>query len=179
MKKLCPTLQPHGLQHARLPYLSPSPRVCPGSGSLSRWCHPIISSSATLLSFTQPYYFFWQYPYLLYAFKHNQQEEKPSELFRLRASSVSVDVFRVIPCLLLQEMSGGASSYSILHDQVLSVLWICGLRELLNTLESVSLLHFGSAIKPEIYNISYFFSFPWSTKITLFSVMHFIILPQT
>ena len=77
-------------------------------------------------------------------------------------------------------LDGGASrSYSILHDQVLSVLRICGLWWLLNTLESVSLLHFVSAIKPEIYNMSHFFSFPQSTKITLFSIMHFIItLPQ-
>ena len=27
----CPTLQPHGLQHIRLPCPSPSPRVCPNS----------------------------------------------------------------------------------------------------------------------------------------------------
>ena len=29
--KSCPTLQPHGLQHARLPCPSPSPRVCSNS----------------------------------------------------------------------------------------------------------------------------------------------------
>ena len=36
---------PHGLQHARLPCPSPSPRVCSNSCPLSWWCHPIISSS--------------------------------------------------------------------------------------------------------------------------------------
>ena len=36
-------LQPHGLQHARLPCLSPSPRACSNSCPLSQWCHPIIS----------------------------------------------------------------------------------------------------------------------------------------
>ena len=41
--KLCPTL-PHGLQHARLPCPSPSPRVCSDSCPLRRWCHPTISS---------------------------------------------------------------------------------------------------------------------------------------
>ena len=39
------SLWPHGLQHTRLPCLSPSPRVCSDSCPLSWWCHPIISSS--------------------------------------------------------------------------------------------------------------------------------------
>ena len=42
-------LQPHGLQHARLPCLS-SPGVCSNSCSLSWWCHPTISSSVTPFS---------------------------------------------------------------------------------------------------------------------------------
>ena len=41
----CPTLRPHGLQHARLPCPSPTPRVYPNSCPLSQWCHPTISSS--------------------------------------------------------------------------------------------------------------------------------------
>ena len=44
------SLQPQGLQHARPPYPSPSPRVCPSSCTLNQWCHPTISSSVTLLS---------------------------------------------------------------------------------------------------------------------------------
>ena len=36
-------LQPHGLQHARLPYPSPSPGGCSNSCPLSQWCHPTIS----------------------------------------------------------------------------------------------------------------------------------------
>ena len=39
------SLWPHGLQHARLPCPSLSPRVCSNSCPLSRWRHPIISSS--------------------------------------------------------------------------------------------------------------------------------------
>ena len=38
------SLQPQGLQHARLPYLSPAPGACSNSCPLSRWCHPTISS---------------------------------------------------------------------------------------------------------------------------------------
>ena len=43
--KLCLTLQPHGLQHTRLPCPSPFPGVCSDSCALSRWCHPTISSA--------------------------------------------------------------------------------------------------------------------------------------
>ena len=44
------SLEAHGLQHARRPCPSPSPRVCPSSCPLNRWCHPTISSSVTLFS---------------------------------------------------------------------------------------------------------------------------------
>ena len=39
------SLQPHELQHARLPCPSPTPRACSNSCPLSRWCYPTISSS--------------------------------------------------------------------------------------------------------------------------------------
>ena len=39
------SLWPHGLQHARLPCPSPTPRVCSNPCPLSQWCHPTISSS--------------------------------------------------------------------------------------------------------------------------------------
>ena len=38
-------LQPHGLQHARPPCPSPTPRVYSNSCPLNWWCHPAISSS--------------------------------------------------------------------------------------------------------------------------------------
>ena len=44
------SLQPHGLQHTRLPYPSLSPGVCLKLGPLSQWCHPAISSSVTPFS---------------------------------------------------------------------------------------------------------------------------------
>ena len=40
-----PTLQPHGLQHARLPCPSPTPGACSNSCPSSQSCHPTISSS--------------------------------------------------------------------------------------------------------------------------------------
>ena len=36
------SLQPHGLQHARLSCSSPSPGVCSNSCALNQWCHPTI-----------------------------------------------------------------------------------------------------------------------------------------
>ena len=48
VSKLCLTLQPHELQHARLPCPSLSPKVCSNSCPLTWWCHPTISSSVTL-----------------------------------------------------------------------------------------------------------------------------------
>ena len=39
------SLRPHGLQHARLPCLSPTPIAYRNSCTLSQQCHPTISSS--------------------------------------------------------------------------------------------------------------------------------------
>ena len=44
------SLWPNGLQHARLPCLSPTPGACSNSCPLSRWCHPTISSSVVPFS---------------------------------------------------------------------------------------------------------------------------------
>ena len=44
------SLQPHGLQHTRLPCPSPTSGVYPNSCALSRWCHPTISSSVISFS---------------------------------------------------------------------------------------------------------------------------------
>ena len=43
--QLCPTLWPHGLQHARCQSPSSCPRACSNSCPLNQWCHPTISSS--------------------------------------------------------------------------------------------------------------------------------------
>ena len=44
------SLRPHGLQHARPPCPSPTPRVYSHS---SRWCHPLSSSSLPALNLSQ------------------------------------------------------------------------------------------------------------------------------
>ena len=53
----CPTLcDHHGLQHARHPCPSPSPRACSNSCPLSQWCHSTILSS--VISFSSWLQFF-------------------------------------------------------------------------------------------------------------------------
>ena len=48
--QLCPTLRPHGLQHARLPCPSPTPGAYSNSCPSSWWCHPTISPSVAPFS---------------------------------------------------------------------------------------------------------------------------------
>ena len=54
----CLTLRPHGLRHTRLPCPTPTPRACPNSCPLSRWCHhptvssPVVPFSSCPQSFT-------------------------------------------------------------------------------------------------------------------------------
>ena len=49
------SLRPHGPQHARPPYPSPTPRVYSDSYPLSWWCHPTISSSVVPFSCLQSF----------------------------------------------------------------------------------------------------------------------------
>ena len=44
------SLQPHGLQHTRLPCPSPTPTACSNSCPSSRWCHPTISAPVITFS---------------------------------------------------------------------------------------------------------------------------------
>ena len=50
------SLRPHGLQHARLPCPSPTPRAYSNSCPLSRWWHPTISSSVIPFSSILQYF---------------------------------------------------------------------------------------------------------------------------
>ena len=49
------SLPPHGLQHARPPCPSPTPRVYSNPCPLSRWCHPTILSSVIPCSCPQSF----------------------------------------------------------------------------------------------------------------------------
>ena len=50
------SLRPHGLQHARLPCPSPTPRACSSSCPSSWWCHLTISSSVVPFSRLQSFW---------------------------------------------------------------------------------------------------------------------------
>ena len=49
------SLQPHGLQHVRVPCSSPSSGACSGELVMSWWCHPSISTSVILFSCLQSF----------------------------------------------------------------------------------------------------------------------------
>ena len=49
------SLRPHGLQHARLPCPSPTPRACSNSCPSNWWCHPTTSSSVIPFSHLQSF----------------------------------------------------------------------------------------------------------------------------
>ena len=49
------SLQPYWLQHARLPYPSPTPRTCSNSCPSSQWCHPTVSASVVPFSCLQSF----------------------------------------------------------------------------------------------------------------------------
>ena len=51
------SFRPYGLQHARPPCPSPTPRVYSNSCPLSRWCHPIIPAS--VVPFSSCFQSFW------------------------------------------------------------------------------------------------------------------------
>ena len=50
------SLWPYGLQHARLPDLSPTPGACSNSCLSSQWCHPTVSSSVVPFSSCLQYF---------------------------------------------------------------------------------------------------------------------------
>ena len=50
------SLQPHGLQHTRIPCPSSTPRACSNSGPSSQWCHPTMSSSVVPFSSCLQYF---------------------------------------------------------------------------------------------------------------------------
>ena len=55
LAKSCPILQPHGLQHPRLPCPSPSPGAFSNSCPLSHSCRPAILSSVVPFSYLQSF----------------------------------------------------------------------------------------------------------------------------
>ena len=89
------SLKPHGLQHARLPCPSPTPRACSNSCPSSWGCHPTISSSVVpFSSYLQSFPESGSFPvsqfftsgghkYWSFSFSISRSNEHPGLIFRV------------------------------------------------------------------------------------------------
>ena len=103
---------PHGLQHARLPCPSPSPRACSNSCPWSQWCHPTISSSVVPFSSC------------LQSFLASESFPM-SQLFTPGGQNIGVSASApVLPMNIQDWFSLGLASLISLHSNMLSRLLI-------------------------------------------------------
>ena len=107
------SLQPHGLQHARLPCPSPIPRNCSNSCPSSRWCHPIIlSSDVSFSSRLQSFPASESFPESQFFTSGGQSIEASASVF-------PVNIHDWLPLgltVLISLQSRGLSWWSLLHD---------------------------------------------------------------
>ena len=112
-------LQPHGLQHARLPCPSLTPRICSNSCPLSQWCHPTISSS---LAFSCPQSF----PALRVFSNESLQEMAKVSEFQLQHQPFQW-IFRLLSFRIdwfdLHAVQGTRKSVLQHHNSKASILW--------------------------------------------------------
>ena len=115
--------QPHGLQHARPPCLSPTPGVYSNSCPVSRWCHPAIWSS------------FVPFSSCLQSFPASGSFQM-SQLFTSGGQSIGVSALNISPsnehpgmipfrmdCLDLLAVQGNLKSLLQHHSSKASMLW--------------------------------------------------------
>ena len=118
-------LQHHGLQHARPPYPSTTPRVYSNSCPLSHWCHPTISSS--VVSFL-PAFNLSQHQCLFKWVSFSQKVAKVLE-FQLQHQSFPL-ISRLISFrkdwLDLLAVQGTVKSLFQHHSSKASILWCSG-----------------------------------------------------
>ena len=113
------SLQPHGLQHTRLPCPSLSPRVCSNSCPLSWWCHPTVSSSATPFPCTQSCPASGSFPM-------SQLFTSGDQSIRTSASVLPMNIQEWFPLGLpglISLLSKGLKSLHQHHSSKASVLW--------------------------------------------------------
>ena len=97
--KSCLTLQPHKLQHTRLPCPLPSPGIYSDSCPLSQWCHPTISSSvAPFSSFPQSFLASGSFPV-------SQLFASGGQSIRVSASTLPMHVQGLFPLGLIDVFS--------------------------------------------------------------------------
>ena len=115
----CPTLRPHGLQHARLACPSPTPRACSNSCQLSRWCHPNISSSVIPFSCLQCFTALGSFPMSQFFTSGGQ-----SCSFSINPSNEYSGLISFkIDCFHLLSVQGTLKSLLQHHSSKASILW--------------------------------------------------------
>ena len=121
--KTCPTFcDPHGLQHARPPSPSPSPRVCPSSYSLHQWRCPAISSSNTLFSFCPQSFPASGTLLTSHLFSSDDQNSGASALASVLPVNIQ-DWFLLGLTGLISLQSKGLTSLLQQHSSKVSILW--------------------------------------------------------
>ena len=108
------SLWPHGLQHDRLPYSSPSPGACSHSCPLSKLCHPTILYSACLQSFPASGSFLMNQ---LYA-----SAGQSTQPFQYSASTVPVKINDWFPLGLIGLISWQSKGLSRVFSNMISSL---------------------------------------------------------
>ena len=117
------SLWPHGLQHARPPCPSPSPRVYSNSHPLSRWCRPTISTSAIPFSSSLQ-----SFP-ASGSFPMNQFFTLGGQSIGVSASAISSYneysefISFKIDCFDLLDIQGTLKSFLQHHSPKTSILW--------------------------------------------------------
>ena len=111
----------HGLQYARLPCLSPTPRTCSNSWPSSRWCHPTISSSVSPFSCLQPFPALGSFPVSQFFTSGDQSIGASASASVLPMNIQSWFPLGLTDRIFLQ--SKGLSSVLQHHSSKASILW--------------------------------------------------------
>ena len=115
------SLQPHGLQHARLPSPSPTLGACSNSWPSSRWCHPTISSSVSPFSCLQPFPALGSFPVSQFFTSGDQSIGASASASVLPMNIQSWFPLGLTDRIFLQ--SKGLSSVLQHHSSKASILW--------------------------------------------------------
>ena len=115
------SLQPHALQHARLPCPSPTSRACSNSCPLSQWCHPTISS------FVVPFSSYLQSFPALGSFPMSRLFTSDGQSVRASASasvlSMNIKGWFLLGLTGLMSFQGTLKSFPQHHTSKASILW--------------------------------------------------------
>ena len=133
-------LWPQGLQHARPPCPSPTPRACWNSCSLSHWCHPPISSF--VFPFSSPLQSFPASG----SFPVSQFFASDGQSIRASASVLPVNIHDWFPLRLTGLISLRSKGLSRALSYVLAIVK----RTAVNIGLHVSLLQFSQCVCPVV-----------------------------